>query len=458
MLLFCSIFHPAPSNQRMRIKLSGILRLFISAPNNNIVTGVALNKKVSVAQMETALELVAQQQAFLKMVPVIDAQNDAYLESKPDLKIVVKEYQQKAYDALAHQELQTVHQLNKRALVHFVLNQHPTHTDLIVVINHAICDGVSLNHLLQHLLIALNGNVLPAIPAYRSIEELAPTPSDSWSKNLFIKLVNKVWQNKQLILNQSMIDQSYKNYWRNRHTKLLIEDLSPALTTAILQHCKKATYSVNTFLCAVFLYARHQVDVAKRPTINNFIVTANLRAKLLENPGEGLGCYVNTIKLDLPKDYQPSVPQYAQELQQTISNWFNSSEPLNLLDLADIKASVMDAANLNKYGIRSDWLIQKLIRHFDMTKVNTELILTNYGKIDIPASGDYQIQDYWPIAISSAMTIEKYISVYTYHGKMRLGICYDGHVISEKDIATYIKTFKTLLTEQLATKEAKAHN
>jgi hypothetical protein len=74
-----------------------------------------------------------------------------------------------------------------------------------------------------------------------------------------------------------------------------------------------------------------------------------------------MGCYVNSLRLDLPEHYQLSIDEYATVLQQKISTWFNSSTPFSLLGLVDIKASVMDAANLNTYGFRHDFLIQKLV-------------------------------------------------------------------------------------------------
>lgn len=437
----------------MKIKLSGILRFFMSSPNTNIVTGVALNTVVSTELAEQALKKVAKHHYFLQMVPTIDENNDAYLLLKPDLKILVKEYQDTNYDTLAHQELQVVHQLDQKPLIHFVLNQRKNHTDLLVVANHAICDGMSLNHLLMHIIQVLNGQTLDPIPNYQPIEAIAPAQQDSWSQNMLIKLVNKVWQKKDLVLTQSMIDQVYKNYWSNRETKLWIEDFSTEMTTAIVQHCKTLPYSVNTFLGTLFLYARQASKVYKKPTIKNFMITANLRPKLLKDPKQAMGCYVNSIKLDLPKDYQQPMDAYAQNLQQKVSQWFGSAEPLSLLTLVDIKSSVMDAANLNKYGLRKDWLIQKLIKQFDLTKVNTELILTNYGVMDPPILGNYQIAQYLPVVVSSAMTIEKYISIYTYKGQLRIGICYDAKVISEKDIQQYVQTFKRLLQKQLPIKQ-----
>ncbi|BDS11131.1 condensation domain-containing protein [Aureispira anguillae] len=437
----------------MKIKLSGILRFFISSPNTNIVTGVALNAIVSKEAIEQALNKVAQQHCFLRMVPIIDENNDAYLLLKPDLTILVKEYQDVAYDVLAHQELQVVHQLNQKPLIHFVLNQREAHTDLMVVANHAICDGMSLNNLLKHIIQVLNGQELPPIPDYQPIEALAPALQDSWSQNMLIKLVNKLWQKKDLILTQPMINQVYKNYWDNRATKVLIEDFSSEMTTAIIAHCKTKPYSVNTFLGTLFLYARQAAEVYKKPTIKNFMITANLRPKLLKDTKQAMGCYVNSIKLDLPKHYEQPIEVYAQALQQKVSEWFDSMEPLSLLTLLDIKASVMDAANLNKYGLRKDWLIQKLIKQFDLTKVNTELILTNYGVMQPNISGSYQIAHYLPVVVSSAMTIEKYISIYTYKGQLRIGICYDAKVISESDMKQYVQTFKRLLKKQLSIKQ-----
>lgn len=433
----------------MRIKLSGILRFFISSPNTNIVTGVELNKKVTAKALTEALEIVALAHPFLKMVPIIDQQNDTYLELKTDLPILVKEYQEKAYDWIGHKELQVVHQLEKKALIHFVLNQHLEHSDLFVVANHAICDGMSLNNLLTHIITVLNGQSLGKIPQHRPIEALAAPAKDSWSKNMLIKLVNKVWQKKDLILTQPMIDKVYENYWQNRATKLHIEDLDETLTTALVKHCKKQSYSVNTFLGALFLYAREQAKLYKIPSITNYMITVNLRSKLLEQPGEAMGCYVNSIKLDLPEHYTSNIHQFSQSLQKKVTNWFASDEPMGLLNLVDINASVMDAANLNKYGLRKDWLIQKLIKKFDLTKVNTELILTNYGVLKPTITGEYQIQNYLPVIVSSAMTIEKYISIYTYNGKLRVGICYDAKVIPEKDIKVYAKTFINLLKREI---------
>lgn len=437
----------------MKIRLSGILRFFMSSPNMNIVTGVALNTTVSLKMVEEALDKVAKQHPFLQMVPTIDKKNNAYLVLNPDLKILVKEYQNAPYDYVAQQELQVVHQLNTKALIHFVLNQRETHTDLLVATNHAICDGMSLNTLMGHIILVLNGHSLENVPQYKPIESLAPPLDESWGKDMLIKFVNKVWQKKDLILTQSMIDQVYANYWANRKTKVFIEDFSPEMTADIIEYCKPLPYSVNTFLGALLLYAREECGAYKKPTITNFTITANLRSKLLEDPGETMGCYVNSIKLDLPEHYNLSVDAYAKSLQQKIKDWFNSSDPFSLLALLDIKSSVMDAVNLNIYGLRNDFLIQKLLKHFDLTKVNTEIILTNYGVMTPKITGTYQIDQYLPVVVSSAMTIEKYITILTYKGQLRIGMSYDMNVISEKDIQLYVNTFKRLLKKQLSVKQ-----
>lgn len=429
----------------MKIKLSGILRFFISSPNTNIVTGVTLNAIVSLEMVEKALYIVAKKHPFLQMVPTINEKNEAYLVSKPGLKIIVKEYQDTPYHVVAQQELQVVHQLNKRALIHFVLNQKATETDLLVVANHAICDGMSLNMLIAHIVQVLNGHSLKNVPEYQPIEKIAPPLEDSWTKNVLIKLVNKVWQKKNLVLTQPMIEHVYKDYWVDRETRVFIEDFSVETTAAIIKHCKTAPYSVNTFLGALLLYAREASGIYKTPSLKNFTITANLRSKLLKDPGETMGCYVNSLRLDLPAHYQLSIDEYAKVLQQKISTWFNSSAPFSLLGLVNIKASVMDAANLNTYGFRHDFLIQKLLQRFDLTKVNTELILTNYGIMKPDVSGKYQIAQYLPVVVSSATTIEKYITIYTYKDQLRIGFCFDAKVISEQEIKTYINTFKRLL-------------
>lgn len=438
----------------MRVKLSGILRFFISSPNSNIVTGVTLNTTVSLERVEKALYLLAQKHPFFQMVPTINEKNEAYLVSKPGLKISIKEYQDTPYQVITQQELQTVHQLDKKALIHFVLNQRKTQTDLLLVANHAICDGMSLNTIIAHIVQVLNGHLLKNIPKHQPIENIAPPMEDSWSKNVLVKLVNKVWQKKNFVLTQSMIDQVYKDYWTGRETRISIEDFSPEMTAAIVKHCKKMPYSVNTFLGTLLLYAREASGIYKESSITNFIITANIRSKLLQDPGESMGCYVNSIKLDLPKHYKLSIDAYARTLQQKVLTWFNSSEPLSLLGLVAIKPSVIDAVNLNSYGLRRDFLIQKLLHHFDLKKVNTELILTNYGRMKPDISGEYQIEAYLPVVISSAMNIEKYVTICTYKERLRIGLCYDANVISDQNINTYINTFKRLLKKQLSINES----
>ncbi|WMX12262.1 hypothetical protein [Aureispira sp. CCB-E] len=432
----------------MKIKLSGITRFFISSPNANIVTGIELNTLVTKEQLSQALIPILEQQPVLQMVPTVDQKNDVYLVFKPTATPIIKVYEDVSYTTLAQENLQTVHRLNENVLIHFVLNQHRGYSDLIVVANHAICDGISLNHILHDLIAVLNGDALAPLRPVGILKELIPETTAPKSLDWAMSLVNRLLGKKDFLLTQDMIDTMYANYWENRKTSLWIEELTEEETTKLVQHCKQNAYSVNTFLATLFLYTR--ADLPKKyPSVYNYIVTVNLRKKLKVDPGHNMGLYVSSMKFDLPKNTQIPFKAFAGGLQQKISQWFDSPDLFGVINMEGISPSFIDIANLNKYNIRNDWFIQKLIKKLDLTRINTAFILTNYGRLNSDQTKKYHVKHYLPVVVSSAMTIEHYISVYTYNNKMRIGLCYDGHVSSKKEVDAYVKTFKKLLKKHI---------
>ncbi|MGH1339793.1 MAG: hypothetical protein ACRBFS_26980 [Aureispira sp.] len=431
----------------MDIQLSGINRFFFSSPNSNIVTGVELNRHLDKAHLAKALEIVSVQHPFLKMLPVIDAENEGHLVFDPTYSIVIKEYQATSYEAIAQQELPTVLQLNKQALIHFVLQHQTDRTALLLMTSHALGDGIALNTLLEDIVQVLNGAVLSKGLPPPNLSALAPPVKKSWGKDRFLQLINRRWKKKNMVLTQANIDKAYAQYWPKRKVQLLLEELTVEETRALVQHCKKAPYSVNTLLGTLFLYA--QSTLPSNKYLKNFIIPVNLRPYLVKDIGRSMGSYVSSIRFDLPKHTTASVSDYATQLQKKIGDWFQSSAMFDVLTMDQIHPNLIDAANLNKYAVRQDWLIQRLIKHFDLTRINTQFILTNYGVLPPAKEGNYAIKNYIPVLVSSAMTIEKYISIYTFAGQMRIGICYDAHVVATDKMQIYIKRFKTLLLQQI---------
>lgn len=431
----------------MILKVAGINRFFLSSPNSNIVTGVELNRILDRDVLKKALEIVSQQHSVLKMLPTIDADNEGYLVFDPNYVTIIKEYQNISYEELAQQELPTILQLQKQALIHFVLLHRNKQTELILVSNHLIGDGIALNNLLEDIVKVLNGAVLPKGIPPKNLSEVSLAIKPSSKRNLLLKTINAIWKRKQSVLTQENINQAYTNYWSNRKPKLLIEELTIDETAAVIKHCKSTPYSVNSFLGTLFLYA-HQIEQREK-SVKNFIIPVNLRPYLSKTIKRSMGSYVSSIRFDLPEHYTTPIGDYATLLQKKIATWFQSSAMFNLLTLEQVHPNLFDAANLNKYNVQQDWLVQKLIKYFDLTKVNTQFILNNYGILSPPTKQVYTIENYLPVVISSAMTIEKYISIYTYAGKMRIGICYDACVVKTSTIQAYLKHFRSLLQQQI---------
>jgi hypothetical protein len=219
----------------------------------------------------------------------------------------------------------------------------------------------------------------------------------------FIKRINKKWEADKICFDQEDYETLSRAYWANFNHRTLPVELSADQTTALVERCRKEEVTVNSALTVAFTGAQSSVweNGKYQPSVG---VAVNVRDRLRQPAGEGMGFYAGVANLDYKYDpragfwentrkfHQKVKPKIASDgLFQDFVLWCHLEpailEAINFKKLGGlVPAQAERYEKLSTYSQQDDVVLSILKR--DKTESLDRIIMgtavTNLGRLDFP--------------------------------------------------------------------------
>ncbi len=304
---------------------------------------------------------------------------------------------------------------------------------LILCMQHIICDGLSFAFLIKDLLslLAQPDLVLPPLSVTEHLTQAIPAKiakkipkTTRRFKILFflIKIIHRIKRRK--VSNQTAI--SPKN--KDRSYQIYSWALSTDQTAKLLARCKQERVSVHSALCTAFL--------SFNPVINNPV---NLRNRLSESVGEALGLFASgavvKMQYDTTKSFWENARHYNRKLQKELRD-------KRVFRISKIFAKVVPIPELQRFGNM----------FVDIASNQQPFAITNLGDLDrlgIPSeAGTFQLESFFG-GVSAGSIDAVTVSIYTLRKELHFNINYYAYMSEHWDFPRVVSTAMDNLTQAL---------
>jgi len=307
--------------------------------------------------LRTALEEVRRRHVNL-CVRVTDDENGApYFTTDGAGEIAVQVVPWESEDqwiGLLNETSENPFAFDERPPIRFFLLRAPTHSDLLIVSHHIICDGLSLAYLARDLVAHLGDSNLEAeVPPNPVLVGLDTIPEDARLNPIaraILRRMNRKWQSERVVFGQQDYLDLTAAYWDNFcHVTLPIE-FSEEQTDALVARCRAESVTVNTALTAAFVSAQIERNGGKLPHPRTGIATS-LRDRLRAPVGEAMGFYASSVTLKAKWRRGSSFSANARRLQRRIQPLVRGrgsfKDPVSWCHL---DPTILEAQNFKKLG------------------------------------------------------------------------------------------------------------
>lgn len=299
------------------------------------------------------------------------------------------------------------YEFDTRPAIRFILVQSPDVSELIILCHHIICDGISLAYLARDLMVYLGDparqvQALPA-PVPMTLNNLPDDVSQSWLAKWLIKRMNRKWAQDSVFFDQQDYETLTQAYWDHYNHAILAIELSETETSTLVARCRKENVTVNSALTAAFAGAQGLVE-GERPYHAKIVVAANLRDRIPNPPGEGMGMYAGGVELKFKYNHQKSFWENARRFHKTIRPKFTNKDLFgDVLNWLYLDPTLLEAMNFKKLGrlvpldsaryeklsafSRQKDVVMRILERDNLASLETRhwgTAVTNLGRLEFP--------------------------------------------------------------------------
>lgn len=338
-------------------KATSAERFFSHSPFSIVTVIVRIKGKVTDEKLQNAVAKVQQRHALLRTRIRDDNDHAQWFTSAGAQEIpieIVPRTSQEDWIEIHAEASRIPFEFESRPAIRFILVQSSDASELIILCHHIICDGMSLAYLARDLMVHLGDpgrevEVLPAPPAI-DLDNLPSDVSQSGLVKFLINRMNKRWAEERVFFDQEDYRILTKAYWDNYNHALFSIELSEGETSALLARCRKEKVTVNSALTTAFSGAQSFVG-GERPYHAKIVVAANLRDRIPNPAGEGMGMYAGGVELKFKynhkRDFWENARVFHNKIQPKLTNKNLFSDLLNWLYL---DPTILEAMNFKKLG------------------------------------------------------------------------------------------------------------
>lgn len=247
-------------------KVSNLERVFLWNPNCSVSMITRIKGDVSKEDLRHALESVRHMHPLIGSKIVFDEKNNAWFSTdnvpSPSFKTVHRVSDNQWFKEV-QREIQIPFDLEKGPLIRFVLVYSETVSDLVIVCNHSICDGMSLVYLVRDLLdCCINPEKEVKVLHPINIEDILPKRSFSPSSILsrpFMYHINRQWKKHPYYFTQNDSKAIQSAYWEENLFSTVLLELDPPETQTLLKQCRKNDVTIGSAVTTAFIAAHEYI-------------------------------------------------------------------------------------------------------------------------------------------------------------------------------------------------------
>jgi NRPS condensation-like uncharacterized protein len=379
----------------------------------SIVTMVARIKgNVSEEILRNAIAKAQQRHVLLQVRIQYDEDHTPWFASEGVQEIPIEILPRESMDdwiQIHTEALKVPYEFETHPAIRFILVQSPEGSELIILCHHIICDGMSLAYLVRDLMVHLGDPerevvVLPTPPPI-DLDNLPDDVSQSGLVKSLIKRMNQQWSDVGVTFDHEDYKALTKAYWDNYTHELFFVGLSEEETAALVTRCRDEKVTANSAITVAFSAAQSLVE-GKKPHHAQLAVGANLRDRLPNSPGEGMGYYAGAVELKFKynhkKSFWENVRKFHKNFQKNFTNKKMFGDILNWLYL---EPTMMEAFHFKKLGrlvttespryeklssfSKEEDVVFRVLKRDKLESLERKhwgVAVTNLGRLDFPKS------------------------------------------------------------------------
>lgn len=247
-------------------KLSNLERMYLWSPYSDVSMVARINGDISEKRLHSALDVILQMHPLVGAKIVFDDEYNAWFStnnvSKPIFKTLHRVSDTQWLEEL-QREIQIPFNPDTGPMIRFVLVHSETVSDMVVICNHSICDGMSLVYLVRDL---LNSYTNPGkeIKVINPVDIKDFLPKGGFSlQSVMVKIVmgnaNRKWKKNPYYFDHKDAVAIREAYWKKYKFNTVLLELEPSQTKALLKRCRNKSVSIGSAVIAAFIAAHEDI-------------------------------------------------------------------------------------------------------------------------------------------------------------------------------------------------------
>lgn len=254
------------NSKRVR-KVSNLERVYFWTPYSNVSMITTINANIDKKRLLHALDTVGKMHPLISTKIIFDDDNNAWFSTdnvpKPNVKIIHRVSDTQWFEELQH-EITIPFNLEKGPMIRFILLNSEEVSELVIICNHCICDGMALAYLVRDLLsYYINPEKEIKVLSPPEMTEFLPKKGFSISSimmHLFISHANRQWKKKPYNFKYEDSAALQNAYWDKNIFKTVLLELEPHETKELSKRCRKNGVTIGSAVTAAFIAAREEIE------------------------------------------------------------------------------------------------------------------------------------------------------------------------------------------------------
>lgn len=387
-------------------KMSRCERLFFMGPLYTVIITARITGPLDPVRFQQTLNAVSRRHPLLRAKVVFDDRHEAWFSSEAvppvPVKLIRRDSDRQWLDELTS-EVRIPFDIDRGPLIKCVLLHSPDISDLVIVCNHSICDGMALANLVKEILSRYESpddetavldppNILDLIKPGISLKGLVA--------QFFVGLANRKWRKAPYYFGPDEYAALYQACWEGRKPGLVLFEFTPEESVRLLSACREHGVTINSAVSAACIAAYSEITGEFSQDPQTIMVPYDMRRRL--NPPIGDVFCFSEGGTRFPYSWQrkKSFWENTRDLHKAIHSRLEILDP-SCLDIPAFEPSLIDA--MTAFGpfaedvpdayIHTETL-QRFIRDTgnvvfsfgDYEKTLPSFVPSNLGKIDVPES------------------------------------------------------------------------
>jgi NRPS condensation-like uncharacterized protein len=404
-------------------------RIHYRAPFNYVILTARIKGNIPVDLLKNALNKASIKHPLLNSHIEIEENGSAWFTPRDDKELyveVINKDNDTQWIEKTIEEYRKPFMLDKGPLIRFILLDSQENSDFMIVCHHTICDGISLVYLIRDIMTFLgnpgkDAEPLP-MPPVLDMDCFPGTAKISLLPRLVLGHFNNAWVKQRVVFREEDYRRIYNNFWDKENLNIISHTMEEGNLNSLVLRCKKEGITVNSAVSTAFIIAQNVVQ----KSVTHFSKTgiaANLRSRMADSPGEGMGLFAGGNAIRLKYDAEKSLWILARKFDRQVKKLLTDGQKLyDMLLFNILDQTLIDAVYFHLFGDFENKTVARFIKLLHFDKKTPGLGVTNLGRVDIPLIyGTYKLETLFfvPPNIPGG---EKILGVVTAGGRMNLSL------------------------------------